>query len=625
MAEEEQAPAEVDAAHEQNLDTSVFSQTAADFGGSGLGAIPEATQQLGSTMSLSSPARLGAYFCRRSRPQSYSKPAASEVHTLRKPAVAAQLLPVHGMQHQVLACRGNPQPTEGSQLRWPDKLAGGGPHPLDDRRHSNWFGYRQLRWKKPFVPDQGQSAEVPQLGLEDCVLLLTMKFGTLKAAVDKMDFFRDGKLTCTEWQEGIHQLITAGTKPEFLKFKSLLEPRKAFDERARKLFKLVDKDRDGLISYDDIANAKWEPSESSREITRRRSEESFSAIEADIQFAARSPPQKPKELAPLDATLDPMDFTMLPTPASKKEMKAHFGEGLYNDMRTFAALLISRFDDIDKAYSFFDVNNNGTIGMTEFAAGAKQLRFAGNLKAVFKELDVDGTGRLSRQHFKTLRALDVSEADAMKARTNREKVIERKLRSPIARPGKHERGLCLASTHISFPEGERVATSAGFHSFARSTTGRLDSLLHPDELPGVDAENFTKEHGPGFVAKGIEHFPEVMSDAHPLRGNKFKVGSTVNRTERFGPYIPSAEGRKDLEHSAATFATYEGQKPRDQWKVNGTGAHPMVSKRDRMGPTLGSSDSFGLIKPQPLGPWGDSRMTLRLKSQSVTSLKQRDC
>eukprot|EP00930_Biecheleria_cincta_P027620 TRINITY_DN19371_c0_g1_i1.p1 TRINITY_DN19371_c0_g1~~TRINITY_DN19371_c0_g1_i1.p1 ORF type:complete len:664 (+),score=115.42 TRINITY_DN19371_c0_g1_i1:268-1992(+) len=574
-------------------------------------------------MASTSPVKLQAYYSRRGTPQQQLKPKPSDVHKYRKPAVTSQILPVEGLQHQILHCRGTPQPTVGSQLRWPHKLAGGGPHPLDDRRHSNWFGYRELRWKRHFIPEVPDE-EVAELGLQDVLQLFTRKYGNLPSAFSKLDFFQDGKLSLTEWQEGIFDLISSGTRKEFLRFKGLLHPRGSFDARTRKLFMIVDKDKDGLISLDELSNTKDLPVETPYEFTLRRTQEKFASTTADTDAAARGSPmaQRIADKKKLESEGN-MSMTMHP---QDRSTTTYFADQVFGEMRTFAALLISRFPNLDKAYRAFNGSTMGKVDMASFVTTAQDLGFVGNTRAIFKELDTDADGYISKKEFKALRGLEAvdyckPEADQSKW----ERVAARKQRSPIRAPGKFERGLCLASSHIQRPEGTFTSTSAGFYSFPRLPTGRLDPLLHPEELPGFDAENFTKEHGPGYCQKGPDYFPEVMSNSHPLRGNKFKTGSCVNRTERFGPYIPSYEGRKDLEHSAASFATYENQKPRDQWKVDGTGAHSFASKRERVGYTLGSSDSFGLLKPQPIGAWEESRMTLRLKSNSQTSLLNKAC
>merc|ERR1712032_970159 len=112
---------------------------------------------------------------------------------------------------------------------------------------------------------------------------------------------------------------------------------------------------------------------------------------------------------------------------------------------------------------------------------------------------------------------------------------------------------------------------------------------------------------------------------HPLRGNKWKVGANLNKVERFGPLVPSHTGRVDRERSGASFATYEGQAPQDTWQVCKTGAYSMGQLRDRTGPTFGTANSYGLLSPKPIGPWGHTRMGLKLKAKSVPSLLRERC
>lgn len=343
---------------------------------------------------------------------------------------------------------------------------------------------------------------------------------------------------------------------------------------------------------------------------------------ADTFAAARGSPMVQRQ-ADIKKLENEENNTML---SADRTIPNFFGNQIQGQMRIFASQLITRFPNLEKAFQVFNNNPMGRIDIATFVTTAKELGLSGNARAIFKELDSDGDGYISKKEFKSLRAIEAVDTSKPEAdQSKRERVAARNQRSPIRSPGKMERGLCLAAMHIQRPEGTYTTTSAGFYSFPRLPTGRLDPLLHPEELPGFDSENFTKDHGPGYCEKGPEYFGEVMSNAHPLRGNKFKTGSCVSRSERFGAAIPSYEGRKDLEHSAASFATYECQKPRDQWKVNGTGAQVFASKRERVGQTLGSTDSFGLLKPQPIGTWSESRMTLGLKTNSQTSLLNKVC
>mmetsp|Transcript_14910 Transcript_14910/g.27984 ORF Transcript_14910/g.27984 Transcript_14910/m.27984 type:complete len:469 (-) Transcript_14910:131-1537(-) len=450
--------------------------------------------------------------------------------------------------------------------------------------------------------------QLASLGLDECVLLLTKKHGTLKAAFDKLDFFQDGRLSCLEWQEGLRRLLSAGTQAETGRSEILRESKRLCDAALARLFKAMDKDKDGFISYTDLANAKGGPALGSRELRKKEGE--------DKTMVLHKSPRSPRFMQESSS----LNLTVLPSMSrTKKAGKEHFAGHVYSDVRAFAALLVKKFDSLDKAYSYFDGNKNQQLGMTEFVSGARALRFAGDARSVFKELDRNNNGNISIQEFKILRALHVSEDEAVESKTRREQVLERKQRSPILPPNKHQRSICLASTHVQFPEAEHISSSAGFFSFPRAGTGRADLQLHPDEIPGFDSENFTKERGPGYCKKGPEYFAEVMPDSHPLRGSKFKVGSTVPRAERFGPPIPSSEGRKDMEHSAASFATYEGRMPRMSWRIDGTGAQIFLSKQERVGLTTGGFyDSFRLSKSHS---WDKSRTMLKLKSQSESFLR----
>ncbi|CAE8630036.1 unnamed protein product [Polarella glacialis] len=569
---------------------------------------------------------LGAYYSRRGKPKAQLRPSASEVHMQRNPGVASQVLAVHALQHQVLPNRATPQPYDGSQLRWPHPQCGGPPDHLDGRRHANWFGYRQLRWAKHWLPLPEKIPDaVPELSLADCVHLLTMQHGSLKAAFKKLDFFQDGKISATEWQEGIYQLILRGSSVEFMRFKMLLQHRSSFDARAMKLFLQMDKDKNGLVSFEEMGATKDEPSESPWEFSKRRLEETSAAREADEMVAAKTLSRRsvPRPLAS-GLSIDTMDMT-LPLGLDFK-LKASIGPTVSDVLRCFTAVLMTRFPNLDQAFAFFDHNESGILGMQEFVQGAKDLRFGLDAKAVFKELDTNRDGAISKAEFKLLRNIDVEKDEAIVFKTKRETVVERKLRSPIQATSQFKRGDCLDAIHIDRPHGEHVSSAAHYYTFPRLPTGRLDDLLHPNELPGFDPQNFTKEVGPGYTLKGPPHHPEVASHGHPLRGDKFKVGANLNRTDRFGASIPSHEGKKDLENSALSFISYEGSRPVDgKGKVNGTGAISMVSKRERVGLTHGTSDSFGLLGPTPIGKWEHSRMSLQRKCMSEPSLLKKVC
>jgi len=257
------------------------------------------------------------------------------------------------------------------------------------------------------------------------------------------------------------------------------------------------------------------------------------------------------------------------------------------DFRAFATMLLQKFATVDQAFASIDLSGEGVLSMNEFEVGVKALRWGGDSRAVFKEMDLDKNGVLSVKEFSRLMLLppaEESEVDKFRVKTSKDAMTERARRSKIPGALLYHRGTCLASCDMIRPQGEHVATSAGFHSFERSPTGRLDDQLHPNFYPGQDPEAFTDKRGPGFCPNGPETFAEVAQAGHPTRGTGWKMGSCTSRTERFGPLMPSAQGRMDRELSAASFATYEGQAPRDTRTVSGTGSHSMALHQFKMGP-----------------------------------------
>jgi Ca2+-binding EF-hand superfamily protein len=258
-----------------------------------------------------------------------------------------------------------------------------------------------------------------------------------------------------------------------------------------------------------------------------------------------------------------------------------------DDFRAFATMLLQKFPSVEEAFASIDLSGEGVLSMNEFEVGVKALRWGGDSRAVFKEMDLDKNGTLSVKEFSRLMLLppaDEAQVDKFRVKTNKDVMAERTRRSKIPGALLYHRGTCLASCDMIRPQGEHVATSAGFHSFERSPTGRLDDQLHPNFYPGQDPEVFSDKRGPGYCSNGPEKFAEVAQAAHPTRGSGWKVGSCTGRTERFGPMIPSAQGRLDRELSAASFASYEGQAPRDTWAVSGVGSHSMALHQLKMGP-----------------------------------------
>jgi hypothetical protein len=259
--------------------------------------------------------------------------------------------------------------------------------------------------------------------------------------------------------------------------------------------------------------------------------------------------------------------------SKQQEMDELSNEARNRVLRDFAVYLLKTFKDVNEAFDALDLDKNGHLSKDEFRQGARKIKYKGNVGEIFKLLDVSSTGTISKTELTILRQLPAAakQGGTLVQMTKKNVQSARRIRSPIQNPPMHEGGLSLPSSDINRPLGERMRTAAGFHTFTRTPTGRLDSLVHPEEFPGVDPANYAVEHGPGFVDKGPEYFPYFGKDDHPMRGTKWKFGATANRVERFGPAFPSKQGRHDRELSSSSYTTYEGIRPRDGFKICNTG------------------------------------------------------
>eukprot|EP00927_Polykrikos_kofoidii_P067495 TRINITY_DN62988_c0_g1_i1.p1 TRINITY_DN62988_c0_g1~~TRINITY_DN62988_c0_g1_i1.p1 ORF type:complete len:665 (+),score=68.90 TRINITY_DN62988_c0_g1_i1:51-1997(+) len=586
-----------------------------------------------------------AYYCNRSLPRSRSRPAPSEEHWARHPSDAAELHAPVLFQHQALPCKNTPHVFEGASQRWPNTSlpAGSGlPESLDDRRHSHWFGYRELRWRKPWaLLNAEEPREIPVLTLDDIKLFLTARHGSLKVAFEKLDFFEDRRLSVVEWQDGLFNLFTTANDKKFSRYRACCQPRAAFNERMRKLFAMMDKDNDGLISFEELTRDHFEPGETARQFTLRKNREHVAGKETGFEFLKRTDTLGRLDLAEIagEPGCDEEEYDLaqdyggdsdsLSTGSSQETSTA--GVKPPSDLlRDFASVLIKSYPNIKAAFKSFDDSNNGQLSMSEFVGGAKnKLRFAGDLRAVFKELDTSRNGVISVSEFTVLRQLgrrDRCVGDDMILKTRKDVVSARRMRSPITGPAKLERGECLDSHNLGRRFGERVSSSAGFYSFPRSATGRVDPVLHPCEIPGVDPELFSQGHGPGSFEKGPGHHAESGCSQHPLRGSGWKKGAALSKAARFGHLLPTKSGLESAACMDASFCTYEGRAAdggESASKINGIGAVSMRNSTHRLGHTFGNDSC--LLRPKPGGPWAESRLGTRLLSTGSASLLRTSC
>uniref|UniRef100_A0A7S2INC8 EF-hand domain-containing protein n=1 Tax=Zooxanthella nutricula TaxID=1333877 RepID=A0A7S2INC8_9DINO len=528
--------------------------------------------------------------------------------------------------------------------RWPEPgwEVGGPPGPLDARRHLHNFGYHPLRSKRSFTAEEGDKfGQAHTLNLASVKDGLTRQCGSLVTAFNQLDFFKDGKLSMVEWQDGVQAILQRLKGKDGEIFRALCEPRKLFKTRMEEIFKSMDLNGDGLISLEELlADLPPSPVVKPRDFTMRVANERLQMI-APAGAAGTAGPASPlsparhrrstlcrgsplfneaallasslygdaKEAEP-DAGVVARLASGAATPRSAGSSADVDAEQGSRECRAFATLLLQKYRDVEQAFAAIDVNGNGMLSMGEFAEGAKlRARFGGDAKAIFKEMDIDDSGLICITEFKKLRGLrkvDAATADMLRIPTKRE-LVDARRRTDVADPPPHPRDTLLGS-------------SQGLHSFARSSTNRLNRRTHPEELPGFDPECFTPERGPGYCARGPEHFDETADHAHPRRGTGWKVGATVDRAARFAPAMPSAQARQGRELSAAAFMAYEGLRPEDSWRCSGAGAHSVQLKVARMGETMGDTGAMGLLAPKPIGKWGHSRASLASQAASSPSL-----
>jgi len=482
------------------------------------------------------------------------------------------------MAHQAtLAMRYTPHPNKVvSGTRWPTPgwKYGGMIDPKDNRRHAYDFGCRQLRFpdKKSNCPSTKE--EVAEMTLDELRNYLTKSYGSLKKAFDKMDFFGDGQLSAIEWREGMYNTLFNSFGTDGHKGRMAIVPRQQFNTRMQHLFSLIDENEDGLISFDELSRPYLEPEESSHAHTRRRIVERAAHTEEKTALLNRS-------------LLTGSFASRAPGPPAHHREKVD-PDSVQTPLRDFAVYIVKHFKDVNAAFTAFDVLGHGQLNLAEFVEGARRHDFPGNAEDIFKYLDERDTGTIGKKDLKKLRQLppprppaylgfgtqrtmQLSQTLSSLGTTKKDMTMSRQFRSDIQQPPNHTCGLTLTSTDIRRPLGEGMRSASGFYTIPRSATGRMDDLLHPNQLPGQDVEQFSAEHGPGSTEHGPEFYPYLGLAEHPRRGDKWKMGATINREQRFGVTMPSRQGQSDRDLSGMSYATYEGRRPFDGFRISNTG------------------------------------------------------
>jgi len=453
-------------------------------------------------------------------------------------------------------------------------------------------------------PDKSlEPKEVPEMNLDELRTFLVNRFGSLSKAFDSMDFFRDGQLSAIEWREGVFNTVQGSFGTDGHKYRMAIVPRRQFNARMQHLFALMDENCDGLINFDEFSRPYLEPEEGPHAFFRRRNAEKASHGEE-------------KKVALQRTMLTGTEATRRKGPPAHYHDQAEPNSGP-TPIRDFAVYIMKSFKDVNVAFAAFDVAGNGQLNLAEFLEGARRINYGCNAKEIFELLDEKNTGTISKNDLAKLRQLPIpppplagtgsafsnltmanlSMAASMTnmstltrydqlGGTKKDATILRKINSGVKDPAPHKCGLTLTATDIRRPMGESMRTASMFYTIPRTATGRMDFMLHANQLPGEDPEQFSAEHGPGFVSQGPEYFPYMGMIDHPRRGDKWKMGATMNREKKFGPIVPSKLANDDRELSAMSFCTYEGRNPSDRPKICNTGGISWSKSPVRPGITI---------------------------------------
>lgn len=585
----------------------------------GLSTLPRPAEKAVGPVQLAS---IPAYYNSRSLPNLHQKPTYREEYMHKNPAAASSVIDVDLFQHQALPFRATPHPFENH--RWPrdpvmfnTPLEGGQMNRgYDDRRQPYWFGAHEQRWKRHWLPAQEEEEEIPELTLEELKLFLTNRFGTLRIAFEHLDFIKNGKISAIEWQEGLFNLLygsyssAAGKKGKAKRYHLSQVPRWMFNEQMKKIFMVIDKDGSGEISYEEFAKAQEGVKEFPHAASRRRKEEQM-AHEAE-KWGPSGGPSAPSQAGSskgeeedeenLEEDEDEEDEEAKDDgEGKKKEKKEERTEKEIlrdEELSNFTAFMLNHFPSVEGAFKAMDLNGNGLLSGIEFADGARTVGYDGHAMQLFAWLDKDGSGTISVREFKKLvrpPKKDLTRvSQLLKQRRDTKAERLKRLRSEIAHPGPWQRGMCLLDLHAQFPMREKVSSSAHFYSFPRVPTRRMQVELHPEQnIPGHDPFNYQDARGPGTYEIG-----DTVGVKHPRLTEKYQVGKTLNKVKRFGPMVPSWEGRLDEELNSERYMNYPEEKVADQRTIPNQGA--VWNRKARMGRNFGFDNSgAGIVEPRP--------------------------
>merc|ERR1712226_374518 len=113
------------------------------------------------------------------------------------------------------------------------------------------------------------------------------------------DLFNSGKLSLVEWQQGLFNIFSQLPGVHNERYRKFCEPSWQFNKRLGQIFKNVDDNNDGLISFEELAAPHRQPDETQREFTSRRTAELVGKTSRSTLMMSRTLPSFSSSAGPL--------------------------------------------------------------------------------------------------------------------------------------------------------------------------------------------------------------------------------------------------------------------------------------------------------------------------------------
>ncbi|CAD7949876.1 unnamed protein product [Amoebophrya sp. A25] len=448
---------------------------------------------------------------------------------------------------------GKPTPSYGSRAAKWQKCA------FDQLENTFWFGGRKCRWpqKRP-----ERFVLMPQLTLENVKMFLVHYHGSLKKAFDYMDFIKNGTISPMEWSESVWGMIRSKRGHEMDQYNFTELPRKQFDAMMTKIFRTIDFDRSGEITFDELSRAHDEVFNNPHMFTEQRAKEKEASM------------MKPSEKNKGDD--DNQSLGASTTNLAGRGEANTIDDALLTDeernLRDFTAILLSKYENFDAAFRQLDNNNNGDLSQGEFQAACVRIRFDGDWREIFKYLlGENDRSYLVKSDFKVLvrppkRLIDAAKKASDDFKNYSKFNVERAEMAPNA----------LLPRHVIQRRNDPTLDK-DLGTFSRLPCRRLDNLFHPSEIPGTDPQNFEKSMGPGrYLLPSDEDFAAYLEKEKNMSAAEKKKKKVSRKGKQLGG--AQASFMEEVEPLSPTTAG---------------GASPLDSDVDSPTLSLGRSPSVG--------------------------------